>query len=258
MEDYICHYGRKNQKWGVRNGPPYPIEDKVLKAGTRLNSVSSVYRKSEPYVKNGRAIYTYRPDEAWDKKVYEGPFSMYLVRYRGAQYARVHEFETTEDMKMPTTKERKEKFEELLNDKWKGFILKNELKDVQSRLVKYHVGDEKEQEQYKKFDAKNIKTKEDLDTAYAIFNHAMETAYSYSSTRAYMKVMQKNYDAMVDDNNQGVYNDARDPIIVFNARKFLKDVSDQKAPRYLSMNEIINNSNEVRDELKKQGKGVKL
>lgn len=25
------HHGVKGQQWGVRNGPPYPIEDKVLK-----------------------------------------------------------------------------------------------------------------------------------------------------------------------------------------------------------------------------------
>ena len=24
---YLCHYGRKGQKWGVRNGPPYPIKE---------------------------------------------------------------------------------------------------------------------------------------------------------------------------------------------------------------------------------------
>lgn len=25
-EDYICHHGIKGQKWGVRNGPPYPLD----------------------------------------------------------------------------------------------------------------------------------------------------------------------------------------------------------------------------------------
>lgn len=26
QRDYLCHYGIKGQKWGVRNGPPYPIK----------------------------------------------------------------------------------------------------------------------------------------------------------------------------------------------------------------------------------------
>lgn len=25
-EDELCHHGVKGQKWGVRNGPPYPLE----------------------------------------------------------------------------------------------------------------------------------------------------------------------------------------------------------------------------------------
>lgn len=27
-ENYLCHHGTKGQKWGVKNGPPYPIEKK--------------------------------------------------------------------------------------------------------------------------------------------------------------------------------------------------------------------------------------
>lgn len=257
MEDYICHYGRKNQKWGVRNGPPYPIEDKVLKAGTRLNSVSSTWSTDE-YKNTGRSIYTYRPDELWDKKVYEGAFADYLVTYRGARQLRIHEFETTEDMKMPTSKERKDRFKELLNDKQKGETVKKDLKDVQDLLVKYHIGNLKEQEQYKNFDVNDIKTEDDLKVAYDIFNHAMETSYYYKSTREYMDIMQKNYDAMVDDNNQGSYNEARDPIIVFNARKFLKDVADYKAPKYVTMESLDRNVEEVRAVLKEHGKKLQL
>lgn len=159
-------------------------------------------------------------------------------------------------MKMPTSKERKDRFKELLNDK--GNDVKKDLQTVRDQLVEYQIGSAKEREQYKNFDVNNIKTKEDLDVAYSIFNHAMEASYYYKSTREYMDIMQKNYDVMVDDNNQGDYNDARDPIIVFNGRKFLKDVSDQKAPKYLTWNEILNNSDEVQDVLEREGKRLKL
>ena len=36
----LYHHGVTGQKWGIRNGPPYPIEDKTLRKGTRLASVS--------------------------------------------------------------------------------------------------------------------------------------------------------------------------------------------------------------------------
>ena len=28
--DYISHHGRLNQKWGVRNGPPYPLDRETV------------------------------------------------------------------------------------------------------------------------------------------------------------------------------------------------------------------------------------
>ncbi len=27
---YLMHHGRKGQKWGVRNGPPYPLDAVVV------------------------------------------------------------------------------------------------------------------------------------------------------------------------------------------------------------------------------------
>ena len=35
--DYISHHGILNQKWGVRNGPPYPLDSKIF-TGSRLKS----------------------------------------------------------------------------------------------------------------------------------------------------------------------------------------------------------------------------
>lgn len=158
MEDYICHYGRKNQKWGVRNGPPYPIEDTVLKAGTRLNSVANE-PITETYKNTGRSIYTYRPDELWDKKVYEGPFADFLISERGAERIRVHEFETVKDMKMPTSKERKDRFKQLLDDDKKGKVAKKELEETQHIALEYNMVNPDKREQYEKLNVNDIKTK---------------------------------------------------------------------------------------------------
>ena len=252
----LFHHGIKGQKWGVRNGPPYPIEDKVLAKGTRLNSVSGTYFDSDSYRKSGRPIYTYRADEAWDNKVYKGPFSKYLAMYRGARFIKEHAFETTQDLRMPTSSERRQAFEDMLNDKKTAQIVKDDLKKYQQRLIQYNVGDEKQRKAFRELDVDNIKTAKDMRTAYDVFNHAMENAHLNKSTRLYMEKMKKNYDAMVDDNNVNVYNEAHDPIIVFRGDKMLRSLPAES--KYLTVQEILDNYDAVSKEMEKKGKHVLL
>lgn len=35
--NYLCHHGIKGQRWGVRNGPPYPIQNDYISRDTRIN-----------------------------------------------------------------------------------------------------------------------------------------------------------------------------------------------------------------------------
>ena len=50
----LYHHGRKGQKWGVRNGPPYPLEQSVVKSHkpdkikTVVSGHQSTPRKSTP------------------------------------------------------------------------------------------------------------------------------------------------------------------------------------------------------------------
>lgn len=252
----LSHHGVKGQEWGVRNGPPYPIEDKILKKGTRINSVSSRYTDSEAYRKNGKPIYTYRADEKWDNKVYKGPFAMYLARYRGAQFIKEHAYETTKDLRMPTSTERKQVFKDMLDDKNTKKDMVHDLDRYRMMLILNKIGSEQEQKDYKELNVHDIKTPKDVRVAYDVFNHAMEAAYAQKSTREYLKRMSEKYDAMVDDNNQGVYNQAHDPIIVFKGDLFLKSIESKS--KYLTYDEIIKNSDEVREELNKKGINMKL
>ena len=254
----IYHHGIKGQKWGVRNGPPYPIEDKALKKGTKINSVSGDYVNSDSYRNNGRWMYTYRKDDDWDNKVYKGPFAKYLVIYRGKQFVKEHEFETVKDLKMPTKKERFEEFKNLYNDPKFGKTIKKELNRMKREIIALRAGSDEDMRAYSDFNPNNCKTPEDFKVAYKVFNHLMEEIHTSKSATEYAKRISRKYDAMVDDNNQGEYNDAHDPIIIFRAHEALKNIGDPKHPHYLTYEEIVNNYNDVEVELKKKGQEIFL
>lgn len=276
MSDYIVyyenelqHHGILGQKWGVRrfqnkdgtltsagrahrrlgNGKD-PIEDTVLKAGTRLNSVSST-KKSEEYRKDPKPMYTYNPDDDWDRKVYTGPFTFYKRFYTGAPKIYEHQYETVKDLKMPTSKERVDEFLKLYNDKKTSELVKADLKNVQDymKLVWF-----KGNENVQGVNVNKLKTESDKRAAYEIFNHAMEAAHQFKSTRAYMNVMSTKYDAMVDDNNQRVYNAAHDPVIIFKTDEALRTIGKV---RLVKDREMRRNIDEVREELTRQGEKLK-
>lgn len=55
-DDYIMHHGVKGQKWGVRNGPPYPLDEKTKSEIDNFNSKRKEVRSGmsntpKPFVK---------------------------------------------------------------------------------------------------------------------------------------------------------------------------------------------------------------
>lgn len=51
----------------------------------------------------------------------------------------------------------------------------------------------------------------------------------------YYKTLKKNgYNALIDDNNARIYNDAREPLIVLDAKKHLKNIGNEVlTPQYM-------------------------
>jgi hypothetical protein len=83
----------------------------------------------------------------------------------------------------------------------------------------------------------------------------MNQAQNYKSVNEYMKRMSGKFDAMVDDNNQDIYNMAHDPVIIFRAQDALATVGNAKV---LSVNEIIQNRTGAEIVVRAAGRTPKL
>lgn len=241
----LRHHGIKGQQWGVRRGPPYPIEDRVLREGTKLSTVDNEENSERIRRHKNDWLYTYNTNDEHDRNIYLGPFASFLTNNEGRGYKFINEhfFETVRDLKMPTSDERIEEFIK---------VYKNNPRKVGSEL---------EIENYKlpgkgldsiDLDFKNLKTDKDFEEAYKVFGHAMEYVNDnwYKSVRDFKKQIGSKYDAMVDDNNVVVYNQAHDPIIVFDARNTLKTILPSRS---VSDEEVKERMKILEEELVKSG-----
>lgn len=157
---------------------------------------------------------------------------------KGIFFINEHTYELKQDLKMPTKAERISEFKKLINDKrFKKDAIKT-MSNTQKTLVQYNIGSKDSQN----VNLKDLKSDNDYKAAYEVFNHSMEQAHQHKSTKEYINRMSSKYDAMVDDNNQGIYNDVHDPVIIFRTNQILKSIGTQ----VIKPEEINNNIEKVR------------
>ena len=262
----LRHHGIKGQKWGVRRfqnkdgsltsagKKRYRDDDIVIKKGTKQRHIS----EKRNIDLNDRETYLYDPNNKHDKKVYEGAYSMYIEQGKGYADKYIHEYKTLSDLRMPSNKRSVEIFVDSYKKNPATYANEmNYIKNYYKEVAKQYPMTENNRKiaSYNKdFDANT--SREDLENyGYKTLN-ALSTYGSGGSAairKYYESVKDEGYNALVDDNNRSIYNDAVQPIIVLNANKTLKEIGVTKQDKY----DMYENLNELEDYMDKKYKGKK-
>ena len=260
----LKHHGIKGQKWGVRRfqnkdgsltllgKKRYRDDDIIIEKGSKQRHISE---KREIQL-NNKETYLYDPKNKHDKKVYEGAYAMYIEVGKGYMDKYVHEYETTKTLRMPSNKRSVDIFIKSYRNNPAPYINEmNQIKDYYRELSKTQNMSESNRKVASYNKQYTTKTSdEDLkEYGYATLNQLTNYGSRGSAAiRAYYESLKlRGYNALVDDNNKSIYNDAVQPIITLNAKKTLKEIGVTK----LSDDEMFDNINELEKYMEEKYKG---
>lgn len=229
----LAHHGIKGQQWGVKHGPPYPIEKGAgvtIRKGTRLSRISP----RDESKAEGHAYITYNKE---DNERYQGFFAFQLKAKRLVDKnakVYVHDIIAKEELKSPSQRVRIETFISMYKDD----------PALGKELAKYH----KKQEwhgkaylpqfvynrQYSKLEGKDLE-----EVGYKTFVKAIGGIDSIRS-KYFQELQKKGYNFIRDDQDSGVQ--GIEPSIVLDRKK---------STQYAGKHEITNK--EILSNLKKYG-----
>lgn len=244
-ENTLKHHGIKGQKWGVRRfqnkdgtltsagKKRYSDDDDVImKKGETGKHVSGERRV---YL-NKKETYLYDPNNEHDRQVYEGAYAKYIELGKGFTNQYIHEYKFKKDLVSPSAEKRVEIFIDMYRDKPMLFTgsMNQVRSSVQNRNQSTLTDKNKNVASYKKEYDENTSDKDLRKYGYDTFTALQEYGSARSpAVKAYYKEVEKRgYNALVDDNNRNVYNDAVKPFIVLNGKKTLKEVNSELLTGY--------------------------
>lgn len=216
----LYHHGIKGMKWGVKNGPPYPIiegtkrRDLDIKTAKRYQFSNKNYNNRDTYI-------SYKKE---DLKIYEEWIKRYANK---AVYELTYEFKTT--LKLPSKHVQRECFDELTNNKnfksglnkmyaCRELVNKDPNTDFNDPQIKKHIHEYKNDIPLNKqsfntfvnwFTLRNIDS--DIDIAKNLFIDELK---------------KRGYNAITDLNDYGSM--SHDPLIVFDVEELISKVSHKK------------------------------
>ena len=211
---------------------------------------------------NKKAAYVYDANNPHDSLVYEGAFSRYLNEYSKDAFKDVYKYayETTKDLKIATDQDQRKEIVDMFNKNVEN--LKSVL-DVVSDYNQDELYSERFFEKAIDFNSPNwdkdysklsldINDTHTVDLVMKTFDKVIQVDDIVS--KEYFDRMAKKYDAIIDSNNVNIYNEAENPLIIFNPDKNLKYINREK----LDWDTIDYNYDELEKKMKEKGKHVLL
>lgn len=262
MNTYLYHHGIMGQKWGVRNGPPYPLKggmyykdasyfekyreenrensesnkkhfDKEIAKGTEVQTLSYNPNRTK------KAQYYYAAYDKWDKRHYEGYFNQRSkdtkkLKFRITNTARKNIKVASEDSSVKA-------FAKLFSTNRDFYNYVTDPKRMQSNFSKdylaikglSHKGYNEAFKSLEKARSQKSVSYDDIKKIYRLYNYTLPSEGRDSAaqrTKFIKELKDSGYDAILDTND-ALYNSvkASAPVIIINPRALIsKDVEQTK------------------------------
>ena len=200
----LMHHGVKGQQWGVRHGPPYPIQKGngvTLRIGTKINRLS-IYDES---VSKGKAFINYNNK---DIDHYKGFFAARLKAVNNNAKVYSITFTAKKDLKSPDFDTRMNTFKEMYKNDPE--IVKELARYYRSQHIKWAPLALYERKY------KNM-SDEDLEKfGYNTFVRSLGDKNRKTSEKYFNELIKKGYDFVMDDmDGQYMLRYGREPAIIF-------------------------------------------